>query len=306
VNLATKYRPKSFEEFYGNKAVLRSLRKESSTPHALLLTGDSGVGKTTLARLIASFVDCASTEILEIDGATHTGIDSWRSVTSELGFTPLAGKVRVIIVDECQALSKPSWTSLLKSIEEPPDHIYWIFCTTEEQKVPKNIRTRCVHYKLKQGDPDDIYDCLADIAIAEGFRTTPGVLWIVVEYAQGSFRQAISGLSIVSDCSNDQVARDLLSATRDTSDSTISLCRGLAKGDLSWKGALDLIGRMPNPDVEGVRRTVQAYFTKVALGSSEKQAPGVLAVLEAFGTPYEEPRALAPLLLSLGRLLCDD
>ncbi len=127
--LHLKYRPKDFDEVVGQDAVVKSLQQavKNNAGHTFLFTGLSGVGKTTLARITAATVGCVSSNLIEIDAATHTGVDDMRDVTFSLKYKPIGvGSVKVIIVDECHMLSKSAWNSLLKVLEEPPAWVYWM------------------------------------------------------------------------------------------------------------------------------------------------------------------------------------
>lgn len=300
MDLHTKYRPKVFSGVVGHRAVIRSLYalQKKGFPHAWLLTGPSGVGKTTIARIICNELDCHSNELLEIDAATHTGVDAWREITSTLLFQPLQGAVKCVVVDECHMLSKSAWNSLLKVVEEPPDHVYWFFCTTEEKRVPRTIQTRCHDVKLKLLKPDDLFTIMRSVS-----RIPDDILWQVVEYAEGSARQALTGLAAVLGVESEMEAKELLQRLEDSSE-VIELCRALATGALSWSGAMKIFKRMDQPDPESMRKVICAYFTKVAVGAkSEEQAISALAVLDAFREPYYSTSGLGPFLVSLGTLL---
>ena len=144
--LHIKWRPQKLNDVISHAFVVSSLKallKEKECPHSFLFTGPSGVGKTTLARIVASYLEAA---VLEIDAATNTGIDAMRAVQDMARYKAIDNEKRVVIIDECHALSKQTWQSLLKIVEEPPAHLYWAFCTTEPDKVPATIKTRCVQY----------------------------------------------------------------------------------------------------------------------------------------------------------------
>src|SRR3989304_1453147 len=147
MTLHTKYRPKHFEEVIGQIEIVKSLQNLIETgkmPKSFLFTGPSGTGKTTLARIIANKLGCDIQNIIEVDAATNTGVEDMRVLCEGLRY-PAFGltTVKVAIVDECQEISKSSWSSLLKIIEEPPSHLYFVFCTTEPSKVLDTIKTRC-------------------------------------------------------------------------------------------------------------------------------------------------------------------
>jgi DNA polymerase-3 subunit gamma/tau len=165
--LARAWRPQRFEEILGQEAVVQTLRNalaSGNLGHAYLFSGLRGVGKTTAARLLAKAVNCAegptpdpcgrcvscreiadgsSLDAVEIDGATHTKVDEVRDLQELLRFHPTRDRFRVVIVDEVHMLSKAAFNALLKSIEEPPPYVLWVFATTERHKVPATILSRC-------------------------------------------------------------------------------------------------------------------------------------------------------------------
>ena len=150
--LHLKYRPTNLDEVIGQNAVVQSLKQQltgQSTPHAFLFLGPSGVGKTSIARILAGMMKCDDANILEIDAATHSGVENMRSVTQMAQYRGIGESPnKFIIVDEVHALSKATFQSLLLSIEEPPPHVYWALCTTEPDKIPTTIKTRCAAYDL--------------------------------------------------------------------------------------------------------------------------------------------------------------
>ncbi len=308
MQLINSYRPENFDQIVGQKSVVRALKslKKKGYPHTLLFTGPSGCGKTTLARIIAKDVGCAKQELLEIDGATHTGVDTWREIKGTLRLLPLQGATKAVIVDECHMLSKNAWNALLKDTEEPPNHVYWILCTTELTKVPLTIRNRCTSFTLTTVDPDSLLKLVDEIAEEEGINLAKNVGWEIVEYAEGSPRKALTGLSAACAVESVEEAREVL-AQIDKQGEVIEICRGLVSGQLTWKKATNILSSLPKPyNSEGMRRAMQGYFMAVALKSNESNAGRWLAILEAFGRPYVETTSLAPFLLSLGKLLLDE
>lgn len=307
--LHTKYRPTDLTQMIGLGATFvnslnRVIRENKS--HAFLFHGPSGCGKTTLARITAKLVGCDERSITEVDAATHTGVDSMREVQNTLLYKPLGGKgSRAVILDECHALSKQSWQSLLKSIEEPPKHAYWFFCTTEPGKVPDTIRTRCASFALPLPEYSEIEELVEFVATQEGMEVHADVLRLIASESNRSPRQALVNLAIAGHAKNKKIAAKILRTALE-SDPVIELCRMLLNKP-SWSKAMALVTALEGTEPESTRIVVCNYFAKVLQSAkSEKTIMQCLAVLEAFETPYNRSENNAPLLLSLGRLMYGD
>ncbi len=214
--LARSWRPQRFADLLGQDAVVQTLQNALSADalgHAYLFSGLRGVGKTTAARLLAKAVNCAegptaepcgvcdscrevtdnaSIDVVEIDAATHTGVDQVRELQELLRFRPTRDRYRVVVVDEVHMLSKAAFNALLKSIEEPPPYVLWVFATTERHKVPATILSRCQQLDFRPLSDDAIRSHLEAIAGREGFELSPGAAGTIAAAAQGSVRDALS------------------------------------------------------------------------------------------------------------------
>lgn len=273
-----KYRPKDFDDVVGHSAVVKSLKTiiQNKSGHSFIFTGPSGVGKTTLARILAGAVGCSSQNLMEIDAATHTGVDAMRDITERIQFKAIGDSpIRAVVIDEAHALSKAAWQSLLKSIEEPPSHVYWIFCTTESGKIPKTIVTRCKCFDLKPVKHDDLMDLLVSVVELEGLKFSDSDLALLAREADGSPRQALSFLSICSSCSSRTEMIELIRSASE-SDVVIEFCRELVKGKMSWTTASDYVVRMGSSNPESIRSTVCAYLAKVVLSTKDPECAAVL------------------------------
>lgn len=305
-SLITDYRPSRLADVIGQRTAVTAiegiLRKKSA--QSFLLDGPSGCGKTTLARIIADEVGCTRASIMEIDAATFTGIDAMRQITSTLNYATLSGATaRAVIVDEAHRLSRQAWDSLLKSVEEPPKHVYWFFCTTELGKVPKTIVTRCARITLKLVSDKDLTPLIESVAKQEGITLARGVLDLVVREAHGSPRQALVNLASCANAKDRQDAASLLRSATD-SDATIELCRFLVNGAGSWNKAMAIVERLDDESPESVR-IVLCNYAAAALkkSASEKSTLHLLDILEQFSTPFNPSEGVAPLLLAIGRTL---
>lgn len=307
MDLHVKYRPSKLSEVVGQNAVVKSLGQVIKTGkfHALLFSGPAGVGKTTLARIAADMTGTDPQNVIEIDAATHTGVDAMRGVVESAQFQAFGeSNKKFVIVDEVHRLSGQAFDSLLKIIEEPPRHLKWALCTTNVAKVPKTIRTRCVSYVLAPVKFQPLWDLVDDVARAEKINVDDDVLNVVAKQAGGSPRQALINLSAVAGCKTAAEAKEVLRAIDEESDVVIDLCRALVEGRENWAGLMALIQKMTDQSAESVRIVVCAYMSKVVMGAkNDKVATRGLEILDAFSDPYPEQSGNAPLLLSIGRVL---
>jgi DNA polymerase III delta prime subunit len=199
--LILRHRPQTFTAMYGHAETLGALERRVTgpgRPHAYLFTGPSGVGKTTLARIVGGMLDAT---IEEIDAASNSGVDAMRELVEAAHYRVPGAHTRLIIVDECQRLSRAAWDAALKVLEEPPAHLYWALCTTELSKVPDTIVSRCHHVRLNPLDDRDIMTLLLDVLEAEGWADTinDDVLELVMQEAEGLPRLALTHLQNVYD-----------------------------------------------------------------------------------------------------------
>ncbi|MFZ4538828.1 DNA polymerase III subunit gamma/tau [Propionivibrio sp.] len=214
--LARKWRPKSFESLVGQEHVVRALTHaltEQRLHHAYLFTGTRGVGKTTLARILAKSLNCetgvtatpcgvcsACTEIdsgrfvdlLEVDAATNTKVDEMRQLLENAVYAPTRGRFKVYVIDEVHMLSNSAFNAMLKTLEEPPEHVKFILATTDPQKIPVTVLSRCLQFNLKQMTPQLIAGHLKHILGVEAISAEPAALALLSRSAAGSMRDALS------------------------------------------------------------------------------------------------------------------
>ena len=214
--LARKWRPKTFADLVGQEHVVKALRnalEKGRLHHAYLLTGTRGVGKTTIARILAKSLNCEHpkegepcgqcqscrdidtgrfVDLLEIDAASNTGIDNIREVLENAQYAPTAGKYKVYIIDEVHMLSKSAFNAMLKTLEEPPEHVKFILATTDPHKVPVTVLSRCLQFVLRNMTAQQVADHLAHVLDSEQIPYEPPALALLGRAAAGSMRDALS------------------------------------------------------------------------------------------------------------------
>jgi DNA polymerase-3 subunit gamma/tau len=216
--LARKWRPKTFAELSGQEHVVRALTnalERGRLHHAYLLTGTRGVGKTTIARILAKSLNCVKgvtatpcgvcpacvdidagrfVDLLELDAASNTGIDNMREILDNARYAPTVGRYKVYLIDEVHMLSRAAFNSMLKTLEEPPEHVKFVLATTEAQKIPVTVLSRCLQFNLKLLPTAAIAARLAEILRAEGVAFDDAALALIARAARGSMRDALSVL----------------------------------------------------------------------------------------------------------------
>jgi DNA polymerase-3 subunit gamma/tau len=219
--LARKYRPTSLQDLVGQSLLVQTLQQAieaNRMPHAFLLHGIRGVGKTTTARILARSLNCLGPDgqgpititpcgvcascigiaedrhldVLEMDAASRTGVDDIREITESARYKAVTGRFKIFIMDEVHMLSKSAFNALLKTLEEPPAHVKFIFATTEIRKIPETILSRCMRFDLKRIEPKDIMDHLSAVCGKENFSIEQDGLAMLARAADGSMRDALS------------------------------------------------------------------------------------------------------------------
>ena len=234
VSLARKWRPKCFQDVVGQDIVRESIKSSLVSGNffqSILLSGTRGVGKTTIARLISKFLVCENTnsgdicmecknctsidnnnfiDLIEIDAASNTQVEKIRELIDNTQYLPVASKVKIYIIDEVHMLSKSSFNALLKTIEEPPKHVFFVFATTEPKKIPETILSRCLHYTLSSINPDEINNNLKKILQSEKITYDDKSIELLSKKASGSIRDSLTLLEQAINLGNGKIVYSIL------------------------------------------------------------------------------------------------
>ena len=221
LSLYRKYRSQTFEDVMGQDHVIKTLQNAirlGKVSHAYLFCGTRGTGKTTTARLLAKALNCeqgptpqpcntcpaciaitqgSAIDIIELDAASHRGIDDIRDIRENVKFPPMEMRYKVYIIDEAHQLTKDGKDAFLKTLEEPPAHVIFVLATTEPQSIPATIRSRCQEFDFRRGSLRDLRDRLRFVASSEGIEAEDPALDLIAMTAEGSWRDAISLLEQV-------------------------------------------------------------------------------------------------------------
>jgi len=305
--LARKWRPKFFDEVVGQEHVARTLTnsiEQDRVHHAYLFCGARGVGKTSTARILAKCLNCAegptsepcyhcnscrditegqSVDVYEIDGASNRGINEIRELREGVRYAPSQGRFKVYIIDEVHMLTTEAFNALLKTLEEPPEHAYFIFATTEPQEIPITILSRCQRFDFKRISQTDIVDHLATICEEEGIETERAALQLMARQAEGAMRDALSLLDQVigfaGDSFDEEEVADILGVAN--REHLFEISRGIVRRDAEEAlGALDVVNRY-GYDLQQFASELVAHLRDLTVAAAVDDPAGVTSLTES-------------------------
>lgn len=283
MNLYLKYRPTEFSQIVGNQEVVEYLQGalQKDPPHTFLLHGQTGCGKTTIARIIANELGCSDEDYKEIDFADFRGIETVRNIIRNSRYQPIAGDSTVWVIDEAHKMTNDAQNAFLKLLEEPPTHSYFVLCTTEPNKLLKTIRGRCINLPVYPLDDEDMHTLLRRVVKGEGERIKRSVYEQIIGDSFGLPRNALQTLQrvlAVSPDKQEQIARE----SAEEQSQSIELCRSLIKGS-NWKIVSGILNGLKDQDAESIRRHVLAYCQSVLLSKDNQDAA---LIMEEFIEPF--------------------
>lgn len=276
------YRPASFDEIIGNQNTIDSLVSvlaRDDKPHSILLQGPSGCGKTTLARIIASELKCHDQDLIEINMGNNRGIDTAREIIQTIAYKPVAGPVRVILLDEVGAAVKTFQEALLKPLEDTSDHVYFILATTDPEKLLKTVRNRCSTFDVNKLSDDEIEQLVNWVLTEEELKIAPDAKEMLIESSDGCPRQALVILDQIIDLPLDKQKETVREAAIGDKQ-VIDLCRALVKKE-RWNNIAEILKGLKT-EPEKVRYAILGYMNTVLLGGD----PNAAVIISIFKDPF--------------------
>lgn len=253
ISLATKYRPKTFDDVIGQDSIVKILKKQIELrqfKNCFIFYGASGCGKTTCARIYANEINMHQGSPIEIDAASNNGVDNVREIIKSANERSLDSEYKIYIIDEAHVLTSQSWQAFLKCIEEPPQYTIFIFCTTEKNKIPDTIKNRCQVFNFNRINPRDIEINLNKVCNAENFTNFTEACNYISKISKGQMRDALANLEKCASYSTDLSINNVIAALGDYSyDNMFKLFNGILDNNVGiiydiiervYEGGIDL------------------------------------------------------------------
>jgi DNA polymerase III subunit gamma/tau len=285
MGLYQKHRPSELSQVIGNNGILNTLQPMlgslKSCPHAFLLHGPTGCGKTTIARIIGASLGSKGMDLKEIDSADFRGIDTVREIRKQCQYAPMESPCQVWIIDECHRLTGDAASALLKILEDTPNHVYFVLCTTDPQKLLPTIKGRCSQFQVNPLSDREMLRLLRRVCREEGKSIEKEVYEQIIQDSFGHPRNALVILDQVL-CSPPEKQLETARQTAAQTSQAIELCRALISRN-GWKTVATILAGMKDQDPEAIRRIVLGYCQAVLLKGENDLAA---QIMECFIEPF--------------------
>ncbi len=282
MELYKKYRPKVLEDLMGQSGVIKMLGNminNDNIPHAILLTGSSGCGKTTIARILRRKLKCGKHDFNELNCADDRGIDDIRKIRRRMNQVAISGKTRIWLFDEAHKLTNDAQNALLKMLEDTPSHVYFMLATTDPQKLIKTIRTRCTEIALNPLLDKDMGTLLLTVSKQEKIKVPKQAISKIVEVSEGSARKALVILNQIIDLSLEEMLETIRANTAEVQG--IAVARALLNPRTTWQAMTKVLKECSKEEPETIRWIVLGYMKSVMLGGG-KPTDRAYIIIESF------------------------
>ena len=279
MELYKKHRPTTLNQMIGNSGTVSSLKnllERENLPHSILITGPKGCGKTTIGRIIKNELKCSDFDYKELDTAVFRGIDTVREIRKNMSFSPISSPCRIWLIDECHMLGRGGDSSkneaqnaLLKALEDTPEHVYFILCTTNPEMLIAPVKSRCIEFQVQPLSDKEMFTLIKNVLKKEKITISKDVIMAIVKNADGSPRNGLQLLEKVIGLSDDEEMIKLVkSESVEVTAKVNELCQAMLKGN-KWETVRKILNTMKNEDAETIRRSIIGYAGAVLLNGNE-------------------------------------